>query len=721
MEADKTPIKPPTECSTTPPAGLSGVSTAKHRRVRRGTSSCWECKRRKVRCDFEPSLRTVCVGCRRRGSRCVPQNVLLEHDPTSSVEDRIGHVESLVDRLLTQSNAGAQPDPIGCKSRRNTPGARKQLLRQLLEPSDAGRDQYYLSSRPPTGMALSVFVHSNLPSPVAATLIITQGRHVKLSMGQSKDPYKALSSPAVAGQTLEALPSPSAHPIALADKLMQLAICLQQMDPRSDLSALRLGRSSCSSVRDVADHYFCIATRYVTSQDRLVASLDGLDSLVLEATYHLNAGNSYHGWLTCRRALGMANRLELCPSTERPKVGAVKEKEWKSTLLWFRLVYIERLLSLMLGLPTTVVGDGMFTTATQATGEVPQGKLDRMHNLIIGRILARDQKMILGRRNCSAAELWDGWKETEDIDCDLRRAKRLLPIQWWAEPLPPDGPPDRKMLDDATRILSHIHHFYLVIFAHLPFVAPSVDPFDGVAVESLAPVAARQPNYVYSRFTAAHASYELISRFIVFQDFKFAPLCGRGGEAKIVTAALTLLLAHICSHGQGRANMLEHRRSGDLDMVERAIARLEAHGRLQDDSISCTCAAMLRRLVEVENEASDGIPIDCRWTHERPGAQLHLRESLAMKEMEQQLKILVPYFGTITVVRVGIQGLSTLHDGIEISSGERSPLFGSLDQQVAVDDWQFDVNYLETASDLSLWPGPTPLDLESGAVTYDSI
>ena len=51
-------------------------SEAKRRRLRKGTHSCWECKRRKMKCTFDDSLTnttTICTGCRRRGSQCVSQ------------------------------------------------------------------------------------------------------------------------------------------------------------------------------------------------------------------------------------------------------------------------------------------------------------------------------------------------------------------------------------------------------------------------------------------------------------------------------------------------------------------------------------------------------------------------------------------------------------------------------------------------------------------------
>jgi hypothetical protein len=47
---------------------------AKRRKVRKGTHSCWECKRRKMKCIFDPRITsTSCNGCRQRGSPCISQ------------------------------------------------------------------------------------------------------------------------------------------------------------------------------------------------------------------------------------------------------------------------------------------------------------------------------------------------------------------------------------------------------------------------------------------------------------------------------------------------------------------------------------------------------------------------------------------------------------------------------------------------------------------------
>lgn len=47
----------------------------KRRKVRKGTRSCWECKRRKIRCIFASSEDVTCIGCQRRRAPCVSQEL----------------------------------------------------------------------------------------------------------------------------------------------------------------------------------------------------------------------------------------------------------------------------------------------------------------------------------------------------------------------------------------------------------------------------------------------------------------------------------------------------------------------------------------------------------------------------------------------------------------------------------------------------------------------
>lgn len=64
--------------------------SAKRRKVRKGTHSCWNCRRRKVRCIFALPDDTTCIMCRRRSTTCVSQGVLedagITDNDTTTVE-----------------------------------------------------------------------------------------------------------------------------------------------------------------------------------------------------------------------------------------------------------------------------------------------------------------------------------------------------------------------------------------------------------------------------------------------------------------------------------------------------------------------------------------------------------------------------------------------------------------------------------------------------------
>ncbi|KAL6414210.1 C6 zinc finger domain containing protein [Ilyonectria robusta] len=98
-------------------------SETKRRKIRKGTHSCWECKRRKMKCIFDPLVNGSCNGCRRRGSKCVGEEFSEEVSPHLDKTDRVMRVETLVDQLIQQTGGN------GTTSDRRTP----------MTPSEDGR------------------------------------------------------------------------------------------------------------------------------------------------------------------------------------------------------------------------------------------------------------------------------------------------------------------------------------------------------------------------------------------------------------------------------------------------------------------------------------------------------------------------------------------------------------------------------------------------------
>lgn len=86
---------------------------SKRRKVRKGTQSCWECRRRKVRCILAATTDTICENCRRRGTACISQEHAEEPMPSAGsnpVEARLGRVEELIEHLVKSAATAHIPN-----------------------------------------------------------------------------------------------------------------------------------------------------------------------------------------------------------------------------------------------------------------------------------------------------------------------------------------------------------------------------------------------------------------------------------------------------------------------------------------------------------------------------------------------------------------------------------------------------------------------------------
>lgn len=74
----------------------------KRRKLRKGTQSCWECKKRKVRCTWAAQDNHACDHCLRRKAKCVSQEYPDEPktSTTEGVESRLSRAEDLLERLV---------------------------------------------------------------------------------------------------------------------------------------------------------------------------------------------------------------------------------------------------------------------------------------------------------------------------------------------------------------------------------------------------------------------------------------------------------------------------------------------------------------------------------------------------------------------------------------------------------------------------------------------
>lgn len=95
------------------PASIAlGEDEHRKKRVRKGTKSCWECKRRKVKCQLSSENVSVCSGCLSRGTTCISQEYPEEHDSSGGpqIGERLGRIELVLDKLMSKMEQYEEQD-----------------------------------------------------------------------------------------------------------------------------------------------------------------------------------------------------------------------------------------------------------------------------------------------------------------------------------------------------------------------------------------------------------------------------------------------------------------------------------------------------------------------------------------------------------------------------------------------------------------------------------
>ncbi|RSL63374.1 hypothetical protein CEP53_004423 [Fusarium sp. AF-6] len=386
------------------------------RKVRRGTSSCWECRRRKVRCTFDAGT-TMCTPCERRGAECI----------------------------------GQQLQPSGHGNSQGQSANYDNLSRSLVRVG-----HYLLSVMPPPGTTQE---------------ILRKAGYADLLIKMIRKTYGECPEFSVQGQPLASfdIPDPTAHPISIVRNLLLIALSLQIREEVVPSSSKNMVLSQSS--KESSHRYFNAATRNVTSKDQLVTSPEGLETLMLEGLYQITSGNLQLGCLTFRRVIGIAQLIGLASESQE-----CAESDWDptktctvstSSFLWFRLNYSDRFLSLIMGLPFATSGDG-FASPEVLAADAPMGRLERMHTVVMGHLISRNQR--IARAENTQHALRTEAKETQHIDEELFQISAQFPRKWWLSPhLERLMPQAADSMNETLRLFAQMNQAHLLLALHVPY------------------------------------------------------------------------------------------------------------------------------------------------------------------------------------------------------------------------------------------------------------
>jgi hypothetical protein len=617
----------------------TGIPAERYRRlIRKGTHSCWECKRRKTRCtiDRKSSADSPCTECQRRGVPCISQEFPDERHPRPSaplqpIYDRLDRVERLLELATEQTSA-----------RRN------EMQQQLLEvnytspplggePAMSKSSPKLLTNLHITHQLGTLVQHAQpnlyarfakIPEQVQRVLPSSQDIHIICQL-VSRDsiyfhqmmvlPYRQLTRPSFKRpEHLAKLPPIVSHPVLLAKHMLVLATLLQGLRTNCHGQESRLSVPSELMMKRLFEG----ASALVSIEDELITSMEELECLVLTAIFQANNGNLKGAWLLFRRIISISQLLNL----HRPGQDRIRfldpNTHAEPRFLWFRIVTMEGFLCLLLGQPESYRGTIMITETMHFVDEDPVQQLERMHCAITSRILSRNQD---GRYFHDPAV-------TKSIDLEIQKAANLVPQQWWLIPDFAKSSDTGQRFWDAIQVTNQLFYHHLIIQLHLPYLLyPSAEIGHG--------------SHDYSKSTCANSSRELLTRFIAFRSLDTAAFNCHAIDFFGVMAALALLLAHVGSRCVYQDNdYLAHQRPCDRALVEKALENMCEAGRTSRDILSEPNENVLKELLDVEDKV---YKLRC-------AGRVVRRNGECMGETEPVLRISLPHFGAIAINSTGV-------------------------------------------------------------------
>jgi hypothetical protein len=636
-------------------------SEAKRRRLRKGTHSCWACKRRKVRCTFASETDAICMTCHRRGTKCISQELPEDLEQVESSADRIVRVEAQLNQLARKVDHGAAKDgaqsatedgrrpqgevptptsDFGPSSRSLHGHTQERFPRRggdadtrtrhstpALRTPDSQAPPASLAARPDTGNGkykkISQDLLAALPSPEDLSILLKLDNSPSVLCHQIN--VKSRSQLDREGfqddfKLKELIHTPDPHPVLLAKQMLLFSTILLYQPVHKDLHGL--SEDHLVIMDRIAD----TAINLVTTREDLLGTMESLECILLEAFYHLDNGNVRRAWLAFRRAMVAAQLMGI----NRPYNSPVKiidpSTDIDPQLMWFRIVYMDRFLSLLLGLPPGNSNVNL-RPETIPLDSAPSEQLERLHTVILAKILERNE---LGPSQ-RAIDM------TVEIDTELLKAAEALPAKFWRPPnfadLEQDSP---EAIWETLRVKDQIFHHTMLNQLHLPFLlCPGSD----------------QKNK-YARITCVNSSREILTQFVVFRNFHRVMACCRLADFLALVAGMTLILAHLYSYPNKETdNLLAHQRLGDRATVEQALESMALRSKLNEDMLAARCATLLQHLLDVEADAAKG---------QNYSTQKVQYSGSCHEDERTVLVITVPYIGTIRIAREGISSMDIL-------------------------------------------------------------
>ncbi len=499
------------------------------KRLRLGTKSCAECRRRKVRCIFEPNTK-VCKECSTHESECISQQQFVQATKSvpgseeTDVQVQLQNLEGMVHRLCETMNMRAESsncslfemsaaEALTSLSSPHLPennlgptlnvgsGWREAsesrssascdhvesfddapllnffqeamlIQRQNLQwqQSDQGlspdnRSKIYIKA-----------IGALIPSPDELELILQMTEtfwpiwedSLQLMIGPEPHSITELSSAKKFIQDS----MKSGTPVMVAKTCLFLALCVQQLPSTFKMTSLP------TTPKVLVDSFMRGADALISINEGRSASVNSLECLAILFKLYLNKGRPREAWQCVRRAFNSALLLGLhIPNDIAPH---------RQKIIWAYIWQVDRSLSALLGLPA-------------ATTDSHPGVQIRPSGQHYGEQFMYDIAMIAGHINeRNQNHQTATYAVNLTIDQEIELCKDRIPTEWWNS----DSYPSTPWTAIYGLCMLKVEYYTCQKMLHLPYMLKS----------------SLDNSYEYSRLRALDACREIIKAYQVVKE-----------------------------------------------------------------------------------------------------------------------------------------------------------------------------------------------------------
>lgn len=623
------------------------------KKMRKGTHSCFECRRRKIRCIFQPDNPDVCSECFARGSRCIDQEhanpeVIVDH--RKNLRERVSRLEALVDTLLedktVKSESRSQSQSVADTSSPKAPTIyHKDTFPPTPLSSEASSNVFRLpdnqraaSDRGHHIPILSVFedalndaeaqakarngpAQSSTPRPgqAADDRYTVENRHdddiaagntIAHSAKREKSkqaliamlpPYdqltKLLNSNSDWWQTWRRKCSGTSGP---EQTLPQFAAQALTTGNIGAIATVVLSVGICSSENDDdVERYIEAVDRWFLSDDEYAASLEGLECLILKSKWYADVGQPRRAWIAYRKGLMYAQLMGL----HRKRTSSAPHES-----IWWAMYHGDRFLSLLLGLPYGISDAHCDLTMP----EISEGPY--IHPLIGITKLSQLAGRVIDR-NQGVAEQSFAWalqldQELEDL------WKRFDPA--WLDYTELLADAESNAAELRERIMGQMIFHQIRVYLHLPFMLK----------------AASNSRFSYSKTACLNGSREVLRLYQSLRTGHIQPLYECKAIDFIGFTAAVLVIIGLLNFGMVSQSSSSGPTPKDIEedvrLIEVSIDIFHRASSEKGGKVAAQSAQVLEKMLG----KFKGTSLD----HEGCG---------------DQSDFVIPYFGTISIKRGG--------------------------------------------------------------------